>query len=103
MYDMTKLKVRYFTMKLKNGKVLELEPPKIKVLKKIASLSEVGNNLKEEDINKLAEAVALAINKNKQNYKISVDRVIEDFDIGDIIDFLNNYFNWVEKIQDSKN
>ena len=38
MYDMTKLKTRYFDIKLKN-----IEPPKLKVLKKIAALSEVKN------------------------------------------------------------
>ena len=105
MYDMTKLRTRYFTMKLKNGKILDLEPPKIKVLKKIAALSEVenNNNLTEKDINNLSEAVALALNKNKQNYKISVDRVTEEFDIEEIVDFLNNYFTWVGKIQNSKN
>lgn len=41
MYDMTKLKTRYFDIKLKNGKILNIEPPKLKVLKKIAALSEV--------------------------------------------------------------
>ena len=41
MYDMTKLKTRYFDIKLKNRKILNLEPPKLKVLRKIASLSEV--------------------------------------------------------------
>ena len=44
MYDMTKFKKRYFNMKLKNGQIIDIEPPKMKILKKIANLSEVKNN-----------------------------------------------------------
>ena len=35
MYDMTKIQPRYFDIKLKNRKILNIEPPKLKVLKKI--------------------------------------------------------------------
>ncbi len=73
MYDMTKLKTRYFDIKLRTGKILNIEPPKLKVLKKIAALSEVKDtdDLGEKDIENLTEAVALALSKNRQNFKIS--------------------------------
>ena len=105
MYDMTKLGVRYFNMKLKNGKIIDIEPPKMKILKKIANLSEVKNNdeLTEKDIANLTEAVVLAFNKNKQNYKITVEKIEEEYDILEIMDFLNAYFDWVNSIQNSKN
>lgn len=105
MYDMTKFKPRYFTMKLKNNRILDLEPPKMKILKRIASLSEVKNNdeLSEKDINNLTEAVSLALSKNKQGYKISQDKVDDEYDILEIVDFLNYYFEWVNSIQNSKN
>ena len=105
MYDMTKLKTRYFDIKLRNGKVLNVEPPKMKVLKKIATLSEVknGEELNETDINNLTEAVSLALSKNRQNYKISPDKVDDDYNIDEIVDLLENYFNWVNTIQNSKN
>ncbi len=105
MYDMTKFKTRYFTIKFKNGRVLDLEPPKMKVLKKVAALSEVKNNeeLSEKDIANLTEAVSIAISKNKQNYRISPEKVEEEFDILEIVDLLDNYFGWVNSIQNSKN
>lgn len=105
MYDMTKLKTRYFDIKLKNGKILNIEPPKLKVLKKIAALSEVKNTeeLGEKDISKLTEAVSLALSKNRQNFKISTEQVEDNYDIDEIVDLLNNYFEWVNSIQNSKN
>ena len=105
MYDMSKLKIRYFTMKLKNNKVIELEPPKMKVLKKIATLSKVSNDgeLSDENITNLTEAVSLALSKNKQNYKVSSEKVDEEYDIFEILDFLTNYFEWVNNTQNQKN
>lgn len=105
MYDMTKLKTRYFDTKLRNGKILNIEPPKLKVLKKIAALSEVKDteNISEKDINNLVEAVSLAISKNKQNFKISAEYIEDNYDIDEIVDLLNNYFEWVNNIQNSKN
>lgn len=105
MYDMTKYKIRYFDIKLKNGRILNLEPPKMKILKKIASLSEIKNNdeLSENDIANLTEAVAIALSKNKQDYKMNSEKVDEEYDIFEIVNFLNNYFDWVNSIQNSKN
>ena len=102
---MTKLKKRYFDMKLKSGKIINIEPPKLKILKKISTLSSIkdNENLSEVDIANLSEAVALAFNKNKQGFKITAEKVEEDYDMLEIVDFLNNYFDWVNQIQDSKN
>lgn len=105
MYDMTKLKTRYFDVKLKNGKILNIEPPKLKVLRKIASLSEVKTTgeLTENDMKSLTEAVSLSLSKNKQNYKVTMDNVEDNFDIDEMVDFMQNYFDWVNSIQNSKN
>lgn len=105
MYDMTKLKTRYFDIKLQNGKILNIEPPKLKVLKKIAALSEVKDTgeLGEKDIENLTEAIALALSKNRQNFKITKEQVEDNYDIDGIMDLLNNYFDWVNSIQNSKN
>ena len=105
MYDMTKLKTRYFDIKLRTGKILNIEPPKLKFLKKIAALSEVKDtdDLGEKDIENLTEAVALALSKNRQNFKISKEQVEDNYDIDEIMDLLDNYFKWVNSIQNSKN
>lgn len=97
MYDMTKIKKRYFELKLPNGKFLLVEPPKLKVLRKLLSLAKVKdeNSLDQEEIENLNEALALALSKNKQNYKISPDQIEDLFDINESMDLLNEYFGWV--------
>ena len=105
MYDMTKLVTRFFKIKLKNGLILELEPPKLKVLKKISSLSKTATaeTLTEEDIVNLTEAIALSLSKNKQNKTITPETVENMFGIDEMYDFLIKYFDWVSEIQNSKN
>lgn len=105
MYDMTALVTRFFKIKLKNGLILDLEPPKLKILKKISSLSKASltGDITDEDITNLSEAIALSLSKNKQNKTISVETVEDMFDIDEMYDFLTNYFSWVSEIQSSKN
>lgn len=105
MYDMNTLVKRYFTITLEDGRKLELEPPKLKVLKKISQLSKLGNDaeLTTEDIESLSTAISLSLSKNKSNVKITSDEVEEMFDIDGMYDFLTKYFGWVSEIQNSKN
>lgn len=105
MYDMTSLVERYFKIKLKDGKELELEPPKLKVLKKISKLSKSISSaeLTDEDITNLSEAISLSLSKNKQNIVISTDYVEDNFNIDEMYDFLTKYYTWVGEIQNSKN
>lgn len=105
MYDMSTLVKRYFTITLDDGRTLELEPPKLKVLKKISQLSKLtnSNELTVEDIESLSTAIALSLSKNKSNVKITSDEVEDMFDIDGMYDFLTKYFGWVSEIQNSKN
>lgn len=105
MYDMNTLIKRYFSIVLEDGRKLEIEPPKLKMLKKISQLSKLTNNaeLTEEDIDSLSTAIALALSKNKSNVKVTSDEVEDMFDIDGMYDFLTKYFNWVSEIQNSKN
>lgn len=104
MYDMTKLIPRYFKIKLKNGKYLEVEPPRIKVLKKIMKLS--GTNKKEMDQKQFDDiilATSMALSKNKQNYEVKPEWLEEHNHIDELMDLLTKYFEWVGKINSSKN
>ena len=105
MYDMTNLTTRYYNVKLKDGKQIDLEPPKLKVLRKISKLAKSVNStdLSEEDIENLSEAIALSLSKNKQQIKFTVEYVEDLFDVDEMYDFLNRYFTWVGEIQNSKN
>ena len=105
MFDMTKFIKKHFEIKISEGNNLFLLPPKMKVLKKIVSLSgNISNEqLEEKDIDNLVEAIALAISKNKQEIKISAEQVEDMFDLEDMIIFLKEYFNWVSEITNQKN
>lgn len=105
MFDMSNLVKRYFPITLEDGRKLELEPPKLKVLKRISQLSKLtnGGELTAEDIESLSTAIALSLSKNKTNVLVTSEEVEEMFGIDDMYDFLTKYFNWVSEIQNSKN
>lgn len=103
MFDMTQYIPRYFKTKLKNGKILDVEPPKLKALKKILKLSSVKNDMTEKDFDSLILAVSMALSKNKQNYKVTTEWVEENHNIDELQNLLLNYFSWVDEIENSKN
>lgn len=104
MFDMTTLKVRYFQLKLRNGLRLDVEPPQIKSIKKIMKLSKVDTeNINEEDFNGLAEGLSIALSKNKQKKKITIDFIEENFNIEEVQELLTRYFDWVDKVKTEKN
>lgn len=103
MYDMTQFVPRYFKTKLKNGKIIEVEPPKLKVLKKILKLSGVKNEMTEKDFENITLATSMALSKNKQNYNVSTDWLEDNHNIDELQDLLINYFDWVNEINNSKN
>lgn len=105
MYDMTKLVPRHFKIKLKNNKIIEVEPPKLKVLKKILKLSSIKSNsdLTEQDFENITIATSMALSKNKQNYEVAAKWLEDNHNIDELQNLLLNYFSWVNEIEDSKN
>ena len=105
MYDMTKIKERYWQIRLRTGKVLNIEVPKLKVLKRITKLSKVAdtNNMTEEDMENLIKALSIALSRNREQFKISEQWIEENININDVQDILNKYFEWVSDIQNLKN
>jgi len=98
MFDLNIVNKRYFGIKL--GELeLEVEPPKLKALKKITSLSKAKN---EDAITDLAEAVQMILSKNKGS-KIVSDEMIEELDLDQLSEILNAYFEWLGKEKNSKN
>lgn len=98
MFDLNTVNRRYFSIKL-NDLELEVEPPKLKALKKITSLSKARD---EDAIGDLAEAVGMILNKNKKKYIVSED-VIDELDLDQMSDILTAYFEWLGKEKTSKN
>lgn len=98
MFDIKTINIRYFNIKI-DGLILDVEPPKIKVLKKITALSK---GKKEDAIDDLAEAVAIILSKNKTGIKIS-DEIIDELDLDQLNEILTAYFEWLSKSKNSPN
>ncbi|KEI01565.1 hypothetical protein [Clostridium botulinum] len=98
MFDINTTNKRYFSIRI-NEVILEVEPPKIKALKKIINLSKAKN---EEAIDDLAEAVKLILSKNKSKYDIKQE-LIEELDLDQLTQILTAYFEWLNGEKNSPN
>ncbi len=98
MFDISTVNKRYFGIKLNNIE-LEVEPPKIKALKKITSLSKSND---EDAMDNLASAVTMILNKNKTGFKVA-NELIEELDLDQLTSILTAYFEWLGKERESKN
>jgi len=105
-FDINTVSKRYFTIKLNivedevaRELVLEVEPPKLKSLKKITSLSKVRD---EDAIVDLSAAVGMILSKNKAKFKVP-DELIDELDLDEMNAILTAYFEWLSKEKTSKN
>lgn len=98
MFDINTVSKRYFNIRIDNI-TLDVEPPKLKVLKKITTLSKARG---EDAINDLSEAIAMILSKNKTNYKVS-DELIDELDIDQMSEILTKYFEWLSSVRSSPN
>lgn len=98
MFDISTINKRYFTIKIENL-TLDVEPPKLKVLKKIISLSKSRD---EDAIDDLSNAVGLILSKNKSGYKVP-DEVVDELDLDQMNEILTAFFEWLSKEKNSKN
>ncbi len=98
MFDINTISKRYFNIKL-DGLVLDVEPPKIKVLRKIVSLTK---DKSEETMDNLTEAVRMILNKNKSGYHVP-DEVVDELDFDQLMEILTAYFTWMNGVKNSPN
>ena len=98
MFDINTINKRYFTIKIADL-TLEVEPPKVKVLKKITALAKE----KEEDqMEDLAEAIRIILSKNKDGYKVS-EEIIDELDFDQMNEILTEFFRWLANSKNSPN
>jgi len=98
MFDINIVSKRYFTIKI-GELVLEVEPPKLKALKKITSLSKSGD---EDAIDGLSKAIGMILNKNKSKHKVT-EETIDELDLDQMNEILTAYFEWLSKEKNSPN
>ena len=98
MFDINTINKRYFTIKI-DDLTIEVEPPKLKALKKITSLTKVRS---EDTMDGLSEAVEMILSKNKAKIKIS-DEIVDELDLDQMNAILTAYFEWLSKEKNSPN
>lgn len=103
MLDLTQVKTRYFPVRLQkpDGKtiVINVKPPKARILKTIAGFKNVGDNVDFDDV---IDAVLSVLNNNKSGYKVPRE-IIEEMDIDTMIYLLTEIMTWVNNERKKKN
>ncbi|WP_411680422.1 hypothetical protein [Clostridium thailandense] len=98
MFDISTVSKRYFEITINDLK-LEVEPPKIKLLKKITALAKLTDG---DDVDSLVGAVSMILSKNKTGFEVAQE-VIEELDLDQMIEILTAYFKWLGEQKNSKN
>ncbi|WP_143316866.1 hypothetical protein [Clostridium sp. HBUAS56017] len=98
MLDINTINKRYFNIKI-GDLTLDVEPPKIKALKKITALSKAND---ESAMDELTEAVKLILSKNKKKCKVP-EKVIDELDLDQIQQILIEFFKWLSESKNSPN
>ncbi|WP_294405584.1 hypothetical protein [uncultured Clostridium sp.] len=107
MFDVKSVNARYFEVKLSltddNGEIIksidvEVEPPKVKVLKRLTGLTKSKENTMEE----LTECINLILNKNKTKSTIPVE-YIDDMDFDEMQNLILKYFEWLSSAKNLPN
>jgi uncharacterized protein YrzB (UPF0473 family) len=105
MFDLNTINKRYFDINISvkddDGKEhnisLQVEPPKIKTLKKIVSLSK-----NKDDEDSMSQAISLILSKNKTGSKVP-DSVIDELDMDQYTAILTAYFKWLGEVKNDPN
>ncbi|MBN1035766.1 hypothetical protein [Clostridium botulinum] len=107
MFDVKSVNSRYFEVKLsitnevgevENNIDVKVEPPKVKLLKRLTGLSKAKENTMEE----LTKCINLILNKNKENKKIPLE-YIDDMDFDEMSNLLTSYFEWLSQTKNLPN
>lgn len=98
MFDINMVSRRYFTIKL-DEMVLEVEPPKLKTMKRLMAVAKNGNAEAMED---LTEAMGLILNKNRKGTSVPQE-IIEELTIDQMQEILSAFFGWVGKAKNDPN
>lgn len=104
-FDMRNIAVPAFDITLPNGQKLSLNTAKIKTLRQLVELEkdlrQEGDNVSDEVVDKLVDAVAKLLNNNKQKKKVNRDD-IEEWELIHLMQFITAYMEWIGKINKVK-
>ena len=98
MFDINTISKRYFGIKI-GDLTLDVEPPKLKALKKITALSKSRD---EDAMDDLSAAVGMILSKNKADHNVPTE-VIDELDLDQMNMILTKYFEWLAGEKKSPN
>jgi len=90
MLDLNLINGRYFTVKI-GGLVLDLEPCKLKTLRKFTAIAK--NATTDDDLVLIVQEV---LQKNKNRIEVPIE-LVEELDLDQMNELLIEFFNWQAK------
>lgn len=96
MLDLTAVRMRYYPVKL-NGRVLELEPPKMKTVNRLVAVSKDVANGNLESYDEFTLLVARVLSKNRTGYTVTPEFVEDSLTLDQVAELLGGYFHWLNE------
>jgi len=95
MFDLNSVITRFFTLNLNNNQI-EVEPPKVKTLKKLIAVQ------KNNDYGAFIEIMSEVLSKNRQKKKITVE-MLDSVDVDVLNEISVQYFTWLSEVKNNPN
>jgi hypothetical protein len=102
MLDLTAVRRRYFLVKF-DGRILEVEPPKLKTLNKLVAISKAAGNGDPDAFSEMTPLIAKLLSKNKKNIKIAPAAIEESLDRDQMSVLLTEFFSWLSQERNDPN
>lgn len=102
MLDLTAVRRRYFQVKF-NGRVLEVEPPKLKTLNKLVSIAKTAEHNELGAFPEMTPLIAQLLSKNKKGIKISPAVVEDNLDSDEMLVLLTEFIAWINQEKNDPN
>ncbi len=97
MLDLSIVKKRYFPIRFVDGSIINIEPCKLKLIKKF---DETSNNPTNEEI---LDIIIEILNKNKEKRKFTKKWIYDNLTVDDMELIYIEYFGWMAQIRKDPN
>lgn len=99
MFKISNVKTRFYEFENPDsGRVLHIEPPKLKTLRCLERLA----TQKDVSIEEMAGQIARVVSKNRERFQVSGDKIMEWMNVDQLGAFLKDFISWLnnEKTND---
>lgn len=96
MLDLSAVKTRYYPVRF-NGKVLQLEPPKLKTINRLVRAAKLAGDGDIDAYGELTPLVAQILSKNRNHIKISADTVENTLTTDQMLELFRGFLSWMNE------